>query len=522
MRKIFSPLLSLFTVVGGHFLNRRLDLGLLFFALLLAVLVVSGGAFPVTWKIMSGESPWSGATIIGVALVMTATAVILLLSSLVVSYKKAESAPQRPPLSKAGVVGGLLAILLSLPAMGWIAVMDIQYFGLARYDAVGLAGSSGEGSYETQGPMRGRLGFFHELVRYGGGWVPDERLEPMPEGDAYITGRILYQGRPVVNATLTMSFYSRYLSEQIVTDSDGLFTLKVPEQEWTLNYITITGWPDQPLNKEFTVVGGPPNPILSESMYHAGPAYESEGQLLQATKTPTVLPELELTINPNVELLWPERARQDVDLEQDRISWTALPGASRYQLQLHSMEREGRSTTYHPVVWINTADTEVPLHDIKTIPDEMGGENEYAVEVYAFDENGELLAGNSKFIDGQSLMLKGMRVVETDNLLSIGPGSNKTEEEFQKEMETIFRDKKRLNAAELLIEDGMPDIAKTLVQRVESPSLEDKKMRVEGLMLAEEGRCEEARAKLDAVNKASGRKCYPVFFRKRCEGGSDK
>lgn len=35
MRKILSPMFSLLTVVGGHFLNRRLDLGLLFFALLL-------------------------------------------------------------------------------------------------------------------------------------------------------------------------------------------------------------------------------------------------------------------------------------------------------------------------------------------------------------------------------------------------------------------------------------------------------------------------------------------------------
>jgi hypothetical protein len=51
MRRTLSPLFSLFTVVGGHFLNRRLDLGLLYFVLLLSVPTVSAMILPALWEL---------------------------------------------------------------------------------------------------------------------------------------------------------------------------------------------------------------------------------------------------------------------------------------------------------------------------------------------------------------------------------------------------------------------------------------------------------------------------------------
>jgi hypothetical protein len=338
----------------------------------------------------------------------------------------------------------------------------------------------------------------------------------MPEGEAYVTGRIQYQDQPVVGATLVMVFNSRYMSKQIATDEQGVFSLAVPEGEWTLDRIKIDSWSDRPSGGSFTVIGGP-NPDLEESMYRSGPSFGAEGHLLQGTKTPEILPGLDLSINANVELQWPQRSRQEADMQSDRISWKPRDGASSYQVQLHRIQKRGSSTTYSPVAWINTSEQEVRMSEFQTVTDNAGRDNEYGVEVYAFDADGELLSESGKFVEGRSLLLRGKRVVKTENLLSLEGYPGMSHEEMQEKVEAEYRDDKRLQAAELLAREGLTEPARTLVERVKSESFELEKLTTMGLILAGEGRCEESRQKFEEANKKRGSDCLPELFKKHCD-----
>jgi hypothetical protein len=445
---------------------------------------------------------------------------ILVVSSMIVSYRTAGEAKERPKLGKAGVVAALLAVLLSLLFLFRTGVLGMQYAALAEYDYVAVAHEVEEETAPAES-TRFRTGkFFHETVRYGGKWVREHQLEPMPEGDAFITGRIRFEERPVVGATMRMVFDSRYRAEKIATDEYGNFTLAVPQGEWTLNRIVIDSWKDIPDGYSYTVTGGP-NPTLSESMYHAGPSYQSQGWRLQATKTPEILPGLDLSINADVELQWPKNARQAPDPEHDRIAWKPLDGAVRYQLQLHRMERNSSSTSFFPIIWMNTADTEVALTELKTAPDDTAMENEYAVQVFAFDAGGELLAGSGKFMDERSVILKGKRILPTDDLILVSGQPDMTEEALLKSVEAVRGDRQRLQAAETLAKEGLTDPARALVDRVKSHSLEERKATAMGLILTGEGRCEEARAKFEAASRVRGTECYPEFFTKRCRKVSE-
>jgi hypothetical protein len=514
MRKLVSILLSLFTVVGGHFFNRRIDLGLLYFALLLIVAMGSSFIFPFLWAIEYQGQHWDGSLAINVIFVMSVCMVLLLLSSLIVSYMKAAEASGRSPLGRTGLVAAFLTTILGALSVATIISIGTQYFKLADSDAFAVAHEE-EGGPIPDDSITIRTRFFHELVRYGSEWIPENLLEPMPRGDAYITGRIRFEGRAVEGATLVMVLNSRFISSKLTTDDQGLFKLAVPEGEWTLNRIEINGWPDRPRGGTFTVTGGP-NSSLTESMYHSGPQSRSKGLLLRATKAPEVMQGLDLSINRNVELGWPQREGQAVDMESDRIFWKELPGASRYQVQLHKTERDGTSISFRPVAWINTQETQVPLADFKFMADQTDTENEYSVEIYAFDGNGELLAGSSKFIDGRSLILRGQRVVGTDDFLQLDNISGLSSEELQAKVEAEYQDKKRLQAAELLATEGLTDPARILVERVQSQSLEKKKLRASGMILTAEGKCDEARAKFEAANKKPGTACFPQFFSKNC------
>lgn len=253
-------------------------------------------------------------------------------------------------------------------------------------------------------------------------------------------------------------------------------------------------------------------------MYHDGPDFRSNGVHLEATTVPT--PGLDLIIQPDVTMQWPSVQNRVVDVGRSTISWDAFAGADRYQLQLHRTEKDGDSTSYFPVAWVNTIDTQIPLSGFETVRGKQGGDSEDAVRVFAFNGNGELLSTSGRFFNGPSFVLRGETIVETDELRSLDNLSERTPNELHDQFETRRRDKKRLAAARTLMAEGMADAASVIVDRVESPSLMDEKTVIMAMILAGNGRCEEARTLLDVANNKRGRECYPAIFTERCETAS--
>lgn len=517
MRKALSTLLSLFTIVGGHLFNRRLDLGLLFFALLILAIVISWSVLPMLfWNKGEGSVSPDDLSMIWMGYSLLAAIGVVLLTSAITSFLKANDHSSRPPLSKAGILGGSLAALISMVSLVLIGSMGISYISFASlsHETIISEKKSEKKEYRTR---FSRPSYFYKTVRYGGKWVDSSQLESLPKGEFYISGRISYQDTPVKNVRLFAVFNNRYRSEMITTDKDGVFSISLPDGEWLLNRIKLEQWSEQPEGISLSVFGGVDEP-LSESKYDSGPSFSSEGLMLQAAKTPTPMDKLQLVIRPNIQLLWPKNEGQTADLDKDTISWQGMTEAHRYQLQLHRMERVGSATRYYPTAWINTDHTTVSLRDFPTTSEDMGKKTEYLVRVYAFDKSGELLTNSGEFFSDQTIILTGSVITDTSDLQAVEKITGLTRDEQLKEMELRHRDQQRLRAADTLTEEGLIDAAKIVAGRVKAKSLENEKLRTMGLILAAEGNCKEAEIKLQAANKKSGEDCLPKLYRERCGG----
>jgi hypothetical protein len=217
---IVTGLMPLVTVTGGHFINRRIDKGLLFLSLLLllAIGIVAGPllvamvlgpkSFVVEPPTMFRSGVWMAAGLGTLAVVSMYTAVL-----------DGRRADQQVPLSVVGKVGGLLGTLLGLLITGTLAANSLNLMALGS-EYGGRAGDEQAGEGEATSDAFGAYfarHWFDESVVYGGEWKGKWELEPMPAGDAFLTGQIWFGAAPAPGVELMAVIDERYRSEPLVS-----------------------------------------------------------------------------------------------------------------------------------------------------------------------------------------------------------------------------------------------------------------------------------------------------------------
>lgn len=508
-RTWLSPLLSLLTVVGGHLLNRRIDLVLLFFVLLLASSLSTFYVVPLVMPTEAISQEGVSAMFARIGYAFFAALAVLLLASVVSSFRLARRATALPPLTPSARVGGTLAMLLSVLTVFWFVSMIQQFM---TYEPTGLDVTIEDDSADDAGPHYRHGSFFWESVRFSREWVDDDQLQPLPEGNAYLGGRVVYRGEGMAGVTLRAVLDGRYRSGRITSEAGGQFRIPVPEGEWTLNRIELLDWQGRPPNQDFHVTGGQ-EPALGEAMYYEGLLLNDDGLELTATNERNAPAQINLAIHDELQLLSPNEQKQPLDMTEDAIRWQPLEGAARYQLQLQRLERDTNSVSYHPVEWFNTSATDVPLQQFTTVSDHSGAEHEYAVQLFAFDKTGRLISQSENRMGEQSILLRGRRIVAREDRNALA-GSSPAE--YTRQLERRMQDKQRLQAARLLITEDMAESAATLLERIDSPSLAAETLTVRGMLLAARGQCDEARELYRSQELKRGQKCYPEFVSQQC------
>ena len=318
MRKFISPLLSLFTIVGGHLLNRRLDFTLLFFIHLVLAAVLPMTLIPMVMFSASGTDTSSLTSMsLYISYTLSAGLLSVVVASVIVSYIKASSAESQPRLSISGKIAGILSTLISVAIIVWAATTTFTLF--SSQSNFSSHSSAEDGSNESL-PIFSTRGRFSESVRYSSGWDDESSLEQLPEGNESLTGKISYQGMPAKGVTLYAVINSRYKSLPVTTGENGYFHLSVPGGKWTINRITLTDWQEQTDEGHFTVTAGL-DPALEEEMYRDGPDFNSTGLHVIATQERSPQPGLSLSIYANPKIITPARKKQSTDPEVDHISW---------------------------------------------------------------------------------------------------------------------------------------------------------------------------------------------------------
>ena len=521
MRKLSAFLLSLLTVVGGHILNRRTDKALFFFGLFLIAALFNLFFYPLL-SLAGGTEMivrFANMPLFLPATIAASLGLVVLLSA-VVSFLDAGKPLEDSSFSVSAVIGGLFALLTVLPVTAYMAnyaLINLSHLEASNDTEVADAedGDSEEESDSGWGrAFSGSSSHFWENLSYSFGWTPDENLSPLPEGDATLSGRIDYQGKPAAGVTLTGVFNDQYLSKEITTDDEGRFTFELPAGDWRLNRIHTTAWSNKPRGRRsFTLVGSP-HQRLTEKAYHDLPEYGAKGLALTASTTPQTDPALEITIRDNLSLDWPDREALPASLSDDTLRWQPVEQAATYQVQLQRITREGSTTSYRTVYWNNTEATALPLAQIRTTSDTDDSLNEYGVLVHAFDDSGRLLTSSPEHFPARSLVLEGRQIPSMQQFPSLASDASAITEA---EIEQMQRERKLIDAAMLLAEEAMPAAARQLAGKIDSKHNEERQDTLEGLILTAEGKCEEARRHFETINKKWQRDCLPDFYEQRCQ-----
>lgn len=347
-----------------------------------------------------------------------------------------------------------------------------------------------------------------QLGHYQGAKEPT----PAPTGDSYLTGRFEFEGKPADGVQLSLVLNGKYETAKVTTDADGEFHVRLPRGEWYVSRVITHEWQESPpADGDFVLVTGH-EPKLVEGRYDDNYWLQSKGIPVQVGDRPPQ-PQLRFTIRNGVALRWPDADAQGTETTVDDgvIVWDPYAGANTYLVRIVEIEREGRTTSYHEVATRPVVGaTNFPLKQLQVLPS-ADAKKEYEVSVVAFDEAGNLLSQSERFGGGSFVLSDGKQLVREPERM---PGS----EHFDpKELQQVHDNNRRIEAAAVLLKDGLDKDAERLLGKIQGKVDPGKQAAVTGYLMAVRGRCAEANRLFAQAQAAAGAGCVPDYYRAGCK-----
>jgi hypothetical protein len=516
MTMILKILAAIFTGIGGHYLNRRWDKAVLFLCLFVLYWATVYGLFVFfLWNNLpssSGMMQDFGSTRQLVSKIASIGVFAIWLVSLIVTILDCKNniEPNITKWTKSGIAGAIITSILSFILLAFAV---IAVFSLSR-DQLDYAGTT---SYETKSSSFYSSSFYEYL--YFGGSPSNSRLLPAPPaGGGTLKGQILYQNKPAVGVSLGVVLNSKYRAKDIVTDSDGIFTVHLPLGSWTINSVQTERWENQPQEGSYTMYYGGEEKFSGDN-YSRYAYFERKGYPVNVTTNPDTI-HLIATINKDIQLIWP-----DPDVEKivatidDTISWEEYPGAHRYYVEIKKMRREGTTTYLEEVTSRSMVnETSIPLSSLKYTRTKGEEKTEYSAEIYAFSEGGTLIAEFSDTFKGGTFLLSGGNILIADELDDLfGLSSIEDSEEFEKKVAAISLNIRRATAVKVLIDDKMLPEAESLLNLIDSEYSKGSKEVLSGYILALQDECNKSEEMFNRALYINPNVCIPDKYKENCE-----
>ncbi len=512
MRRIAAFVLSLLTLIGGHCLNRRWDRALFFAATGLAIPIMPWIAF---WVMLLVGGRIGFGAFDGNGYPDTIGVIVLALISAVIAARDA-GRPATMPRNSA--MGALAGVVLSVVLPVWVGSYIYSLWAAPSYEASSVtetetAIAEQEAAKTVDASIFPDIasgnGFRHR-VHLGGDWSL-EANEPPPHGMAHIVGTVTYQGEPASGVVLDVTLDGRYRARDLRTDEQGRFALSVPAGAHQLNTIVIRRWSGKPKDGRFVVISG--REPRYDVPYHGTHGMPGEPLTVEATTQQTE-PVVHLRIQPALTPEWPPRDGQPPKADDtDHIRWSPAEDASRYLVRFSEVRIKGNRQGSTPVAYYPVDNgTELPLARVGTAPD-ANANNRYKVEIYAFDEQDRLITqtADSFAFDEHNFVLDGKTLVEERRSLS-----NRLEHDAEY-WEGLHDNRKRLDAAETLIEESLFDTATVLLDRVDPQyGAAGEAARMRGYLHASQGQCEQAEHWFAQAKRADPEICISSCYRAKC------
>lgn len=401
----FKILVAALTGIGGHYLNRRWDRAILFlFFFIVWPLAV------YAWLYLNPR----GGTFAGfeeakriAILALGAGVTLLWLLSLFVTRRDAgrrdRDTVRRWTVS--GVLGALLTTTLTTFCL--IGTVLLVVDTVERTDLAEPTAKHGSSSVKSGNR-------FFTNVYFGGGTSGAHDNPEPPTGDGILKGRITLDGEPAAGVRLSLDLNAEFRARNLVTDESGVFSLALEPGPWWINAVQTETWPDRPEGEHFSLYFEG-QPKLVDDTYDRYAHVVKSGYQVKVTGEASE-PHLELIIREDLEMQWPDwRHEKRPAGITDAVAWQHHPGASRYLVEVSRVTHDGEVTTYYPVAErLLEGKTRLELTELPHVP--SGEQREYSVHVYAFAEDGTLVAESpGAFRSGTFVLTDGTALVKEED-----------------------------------------------------------------------------------------------------------
>ncbi len=348
----------------------------------------------------------------------------------------------------------------------------------------------------------------------GGYPQSDSDLSGPPEGDGLLKGRFLFDGKPAKGISLNLTLNGKYETASVTTDEHGEFVFRVPSGTWYINRLVTRGWEAKPDGGPFMIVTGR-EPKLEDEESGPGPWRRGKGFKIEVDGERAAEPAVVFIVRPKVKVTWPgaEDEALPASAEDDEIRWKAYSEATDYRLSITAVTREGSVTSYREVTSkrLRSA-TQLALNTLDTMPGD-GQETEYQVTVRAFSKDGTFLSESERYYKGHYFKFNGdlMLVMDRDRDREL-LGDELTPEAVAR----LRQDEERLEAAVVLIKDGLLEEAERVLAEIEGQASAGRKKAVTGYLAAQRGQCDRARKLLNDALADAGTNCVPDDYWGAC------
>jgi hypothetical protein len=350
---------------------------------------------------------------------------------------------------------------------------------------------------------------FWENKFFGGMWEREDRLKPVPDGEGYLRGKFIYEGKPTAWIKFKMFLNSKYKTDFIKTDENGSFTIRLPLGEWYINSIQCQEWKNRP-EGSFILLSGDEKKIDKGPLEDLFFSHSDKGKEVIIANEKPKKEHIILTIKPRIKITWPEKdmKNQEATISGSKISWQPYPGVKDYAIRIDRVTRESpKSSTFTPIIYKKVSgESSLKFSSLPYIRDTAAKE-EYAVTVSAYGQHGEFLS-ESEHLSGTFSLKDGNVLVEIKD--------RGIEASDKGKIEQIYQDTKLFNTIETLIKEKMFGEAEILIKKIGENKMPGKKELLTGYLYAAKGNCGKAQ-KFFTTAKQKGQDCIPEEYRLNCK-----
>jgi hypothetical protein len=498
-------LISAITLVGGHFLNRRLDRVVLVGALLVVVVVAFIGVPYGLFFI--GKSEFNFITwALRLPLILVGALALL---SAGLTFRDARH-PLGAPLTSTMRLTGAALSLVGVLLVGAVFLVSAMRFTPAPEAETRLDTDVPNAAYRP----------FHGYIYFGGEPVTDYfDLPAPPTGPERLRGRITLERTGAEGVELYLILNGKYKVEHLISDSRGVFEVRLPAGNWRINSIAVSEWHRRPGDRNLVLFSGH-EPTKGAGQYTRNSLFMGDGLEVSLPGTSNVIP-VELELRDTLSLTWPPRSDSigiraghgsvpDADFSAAAIAWQPVKGASEYEVQIAQVTHEGTTTRFSPILMRRLPGLTLPLASLPQGSASSAPAAEYSVHVYAFDAEGKLLTENSTDLDDRMFKLAGSTRLGKEQPYSFG---RPTPEVISAEYET---NDLRLSLAAKLLDQKQFDEARRQLDQVTKDAPRGRASALRGRLAALQGDCVTATRLFDKADVEGGAGCAPNEDRRLC------